>query len=68
LLAAQGNVCKICNNPFSQSKKRRFDIDHNHKTGKVRKLLCQLCNSGIVKFKENIETFKNAIKYLEDNK
>lgn len=39
-------------------------IDHNHSTNKNRELLCFSCNKGLGYFKENLEIFKNAIKYL----
>jgi hypothetical protein len=38
---AQNNVCAICGRPPSN---RGFCIDHDHLTGKVRKLLCISCN------------------------
>ena len=41
LLAAQGGGCAICGNP---PKTRRLHVDHDHKTGKVRGLLCHRCN------------------------
>ena len=44
MLAAQGGVCAICGNP---PKTRRLDVDHDHKTGKVRGLLCHRCNRAL---------------------
>ncbi len=41
LLASQDGVCAICGNP---PKKRRLSVDHNHRTGQVRGLLCFRCN------------------------
>src|SRR5207249_694982 len=41
LLAAQGGGCAICGNP---PKTRRLHVDHDHKTGEVRGLLCHRCN------------------------
>ncbi len=43
-------------------------VDHNHKTGKVRGLLCYNCNNGIGRFKEDIETLEKAIEYLKKHK
>src|SRR5437899_4206973 len=40
-LAAQGGGCAICGNA---PKTRRLHVDHDHKTGKVRGLLCHRCN------------------------
>ena len=30
-------------------------MDHDHKTGRVRALLCDNCNHAIGKFKENVD-------------
>lgn len=40
-------------------------IDHDHKTGKIRGLLCGFCNKAIGLLKENINILRNAIHYLE---
>lgn len=57
----QNNKCLICN------KKSKLVVDHCHKTGKVRGLLCDTCNRGIGFLQENIDNFNNAIKYLKIN-
>ena len=44
LIAAQRGVCAICGAP---PKTRRLHIDHDHRTGKVRGLLCQRCNRAL---------------------
>ena len=44
LLAAQDGGCAICGNP---PKTRRLHVDHNHRTGKVRGLLCFRCNRAL---------------------
>jgi len=41
----QDNKCAICGNKFKE--KRDCSVDHDHKTGKVRALLCSKCNKGI---------------------
>ena len=48
-LAAQGGVCAICktdkrSRDIRTNNGRMFPIDHNHKTGKVRGILCSKCN------------------------
>jgi len=40
-------------------------IDHNHKTGKVRGLLCRSCNQGLGMFQDSIFRLKKAIIYLQ---
>jgi len=44
LITAQGGGCAICGNP---PKTRRLDTDHDHRTGKVRGLLCHRCNRAL---------------------
>lgn len=63
LFEKQNGRCAICGNHRSESK-RNFDVDHNHKTGKVRGLLCRRCNSGLGLFGENTDIFEKAIDYL----
>jgi len=64
ILSNQNNCCAICNRHQIEFKKR-MHVDHCHKTGKVRGLLCSNCNQGIGHFYENINFLKNSIKYLE---
>lgn len=62
----QQGCCDICGTHQSKLK-RNLAVDHCHSTGKVRKLLCSNCNSGIGKLQENIEILKKAISYLEEH-
>lgn len=65
LLVAQDYRCFICK--ISQKELGKYlSIDHCHTTGKVRGLLCNSCNNGLGRFKDNITYLKNAIKYLEN--
>ncbi len=59
----------ICKNHFDKStiNIRTFNIDHCHKTGKVRGLLCGGCNSMIGHADDNIEILLSAIDYLRKN-
>lgn len=58
----QNNVCKICK---KQNKKMRLSVDHCHRTGAVRGLLCGKCNAALGFFKDDINLIKNAIKYVK---
>jgi hypothetical protein len=62
----QSFLCEICAKP--NSGKRRFHVDHCHKTGKVRDLLCNHCNRLIAAADEDMNVLLNAIKYLEKHK
>lgn len=65
MLSKQNNKCLICTVDLQSVGKYNTHVDHCHKTGKVRGILCRSCNLGIGHFKDNIETIKNAAKYLE---
>ena len=69
MVLTQENKCAICGNYETSKNKfgqlRELSIDHCHKTGKVRKLLCSNCNSALGMFNDNIEILRNAIDYLK---
>lgn len=62
-LKKQKNRCAICGR-HKRSFKFRLGVDHNHKTLKVRGLLCPLCNAGLGAFLDDIKLLKKAIRYL----
>lgn len=49
MLMAQNNCCLVCGRDQSKLS-RNLSVDHDHKTGKIRGLLCDVCNGflGIV--------------------
>jgi len=61
MLKEQDGKCKIC----KQTTDKRLSVDHCHKTGKIRGLLCFRCNSGLGMFKDNLDFLANAIEYLK---
>ncbi len=68
MFKSQNGVCAICGKPESMTvngKVRRISIDHCHKTGKVRGLLCVECNSAIGKFDDDPNLIQKAIDYLK---
>ena len=62
MLLEQGGFCVICDLPMG-----RPDLDHDHATGKVRKLLCASCNKAIGMMQEDPDRLRAAAQYLEDN-
>ena len=69
---AQKGLCAICGQPEifkknygESSEPRMLPVDHDHKTGKPRKLLCSNCNLGIGNFKESVELLLAAAEYLK---
>ena len=63
LLTLQRNVCRICMKPCSTGK--RLAVDHDHKTGKIRGLLCRRCNRGLGHF-PTAELLRSALTYQEN--
>jgi hypothetical protein len=67
----QNGVCAICGKPETRLSNNgvvtRLCVDHNHKTGKVRKLLCHRCNSSIGQFEDDVGLLNKAIQYLLEN-
>lgn len=61
LLRLQKGGCAICQNP---PKSRRLAVDHDHKTGRARGLLCYRCNRGLPWFKDSPTLLENAARYL----
>ncbi|MDQ1631398.1 MAG: hypothetical protein QOC80_1370 [Frankiaceae bacterium] len=60
LIAQQGGVCAVCRTGEPEH------VDHCHRTGKVRGVLCFNCNGGLGQFKDDIDRLINAIAYLEE--
>lgn len=59
MLAEQDYRCAICKGSLEMDR-----IDHCHKTGKVRGILCNDCNLGLGLFRDNKDYLKSAIEYL----
>lgn len=56
--------CEICTNKF----KTVGCIDHDHKTGAIRGVICHKCNRGIGYLNDSIEILKSALAYLIKHK
>lgn len=61
MLLAQDGRCLICRGEFGQT----LPVDHCHRTGKVRGLLCHHCNRGIGLFGDDPERLRRAADYVE---
>jgi hypothetical protein len=60
LVRQQNGRCAICGDDASE-----LLVDHCHKTGKVRQMLCHNCNSGIGLLREDPELFRKASEYCQ---
>ena len=58
----QEGKCKICQAPFI--KPSDAHIDHSHRAGKVRSLLCFRCNAGLGCFDDDPNLMLKAMNYL----
>ena len=63
LLKDQRGVCAICKQVPDGI---RLGVDHNHKTGQVRGLLCIPCNTGIGMLKDDPDLLHRAVFYLTE--
>lgn len=67
MLQEQNNCCKICGVKDADTKKGYLVVDHCHKTGKIRSLLCNNCNTGIGLLKDSPEVIEKAAQYLKNH-
>lgn len=55
--------CRICDRSREELQ-QDLVVDHNHKTGKVRGLLCKGCNQALGLLHDEVEWIQRAIDYL----
>lgn len=70
MLLAQDGVCAICRKPETVTdprygQVRALAVDHNHRTGEVRALLCARCNMAIGMLDDSDHTLEAAMLYLK---
>lgn len=61
VLKYQGGACAICRSPPGRT---RLSVDHCHRTGLLRGLLCHRCNRAIGHFQDSAEKLERAAHYL----
>lgn len=67
MVSDRDNKCDICGQPEKQEragKLKALAVDHDHKTGAVRGLLCSDCNTALGKFQDSKDLLTSAIAYL----
>ncbi len=70
LFDSQNGECAICPKQLPPlgsglGKQSAGTVDHCHKTGKIRGILCDLCNKGLGLFKDNPEILQTAAVYVK---
>ena len=67
MLAGQNGRCALCKTDWPGGPGKHFHIDHCHRSGKIRALLCSKCNVGLGHFNDDPTLLQNAIAYLENH-
>jgi len=68
-----GQKCSICDRELTlpiKSKGQKSScvvIDHNHKTNKMRGLLCSKCNKGLGLFNDDYNLLQKALEYIKED-
>jgi hypothetical protein len=57
---AMGNTCALCGKSH-----KRMAVDHDHKTGEIRGILCLRCNGALGVLGDSVESLQRAIDYLQ---
>ena len=66
LFAKQESRCAICGRDFGSLRAKELTafVDHDHRTGRVRGLLCRNCNTGLGFLGDDADVLERAISYL----
>lgn len=66
MIGRQKGKCAICKKKGAGDRdKRRLSVDHCRRTGKVRGLLCGMCNRSLGGFRDSLRLLTSAINYLK---
>jgi hypothetical protein len=65
ILSDQHGVCAICG--LRCTSRRRLAVDHDHKTGAIRGLLCHRCNRAIGFFRDDVQLLRRSVSYLQSH-
>jgi hypothetical protein len=68
LRAKQKNRCAICRKTEPGGNCKRWCVDHDHRTGEIRGLLCLQCNTGIGVLGDDVTGMRRAVAYFEPPK
>jgi len=70
MLSDQKGLCACCGKTLEEGwtqnhKNNKLVVDHDHKSGKVRGLLCTMCNKGLGLLGDDLEGLQKAVDYLK---
>lgn len=67
MFTAQNGRCAICSVELAGKHLERDSpqIDHCHRTGKARAILCRLCNTALGNFRDDPSLVRKSLEYLE---
>lgn len=57
--------CPVCNKRTIAGVTSKVVLEHDHRTGKPGGWICDSCNTGLGRFKDDIELLKSAIEFLK---
>ena len=63
MLEAQDGVCALCGKTPEENGHRLF-VDHDHETGRIRGLLCRVCNASLGGLGDTLEAIERVLDYL----
>ena len=66
MVEQQRGLCALCGE--GEVLNRRLSVDHDHVTGRTRKLLCGRCNAALGLFRDNPALLRHAAAYVEDHR
>lgn len=62
LLKLQGGLCALC----GRKSRAKLVVDHDHSTGRIRKLLCHSCNLGLGLLGDSPDRLRAGADYIEN--
>lgn len=65
MLKKQNSCCKLCRISIEKSPKKILCVDHDHKTGQIRGLLCHNCNRALGLMKDSSVVLRSGADYID---